>query len=111
MPTKSPATISAILTIAILVLIAIIFALLQMVALNGASERQGATAMGIALACQSVVVIFLGIFAAWATNFLVAKVGWDRFLAIVVTVLVTTSVGGAISFLASLLAIPVAGIG
>jgi hypothetical protein len=50
-------------------------------------------------------------FAAWATNFLIARVGWDRFLAVIVTVLVTTSIGGAISFLASILAIPVSGIG
>ena len=49
MTNKSPATISAILTVLILVLLAILFALLQMVALNGASERQGLTAMGISL--------------------------------------------------------------
>jgi hypothetical protein len=43
MPNKSPATISAILTVLILVLLSILFLLLQMIALNGASERQGLT--------------------------------------------------------------------
>ena len=41
MRNKSPATISAILTVLILVLLSILFLLLQMIALNGASERQG----------------------------------------------------------------------
>ena len=45
MPNKSPATISAILTVTILVLLAILFLLLQMIALNGASERQGSASV------------------------------------------------------------------
>lgn len=107
---KTPAAISATLTIVILTLLAIVFVLFQMLALNGASERQGMTAMGIALGCQSIVIIFLGLFAARATSFLITRVGWDRILAVIVTVLVTTSIGGAISFLATIIAIPVAGI-
>lgn len=110
MSNKTPAAISAILTILILIILAVVFVLFQMVALNGASERQGVTAMGISLACQSIVVIFLGLFAARATNFLVTKVGWDKILAVVITVIVMTSIGGAISFLAMIIAIPVAGI-
>ncbi|HET9912336.1 MAG TPA: hypothetical protein VFQ13_10630 [Anaerolineales bacterium] len=107
---KTPAAISATLTIVILTLLAIVFVLFQMVALNGAGERQGMTAMGIALGCQSIVIIFLGLFSARATNFLITKVGWDRILAVIVTVLVTTSIGGMISFLATIIAIPAAGI-
>ncbi len=110
MPLKTPAAISATLTILILVLLAILFVLFQMLALNGASERQGVTAMGIALACQSIVVIFLGIFAARVTDFLITKAGWDRILAVIITVIAMISIGGAISFLASIIAIPVAGI-
>ena len=110
MSNKTPATISAILTVLILVLLAILFALLQMVALNGASERQGLTAMGISLGCQSIVVILLAAFAARATTFLVTKVEWNSILAVVVTVLAATTMGGVISFLASVLAIPIAGI-
>ena len=107
---KTPAAISATLTIVILTLLAIVFVLFQMVALNGASERQGMTAMGIALGCQSIVIIFLGMFAVRATNFLITKVGWDRILAVIITVIVTTSIGGTISFLATIIAIPAAGL-
>lgn len=110
MRNKTPAAISATLTVLILSLLVVVFVLFQMIALNGASERQGTTAMGIALACQSLVIIFLGIFAAWATNLLIVKVGWDRILAVIVTVIVATTLGGTISFLATIIAIPVAGI-
>jgi hypothetical protein len=107
---KTPATISAILTVLVLILLAALLLLLQMVALNGASERQGLTAMGISLACQSIVIILLSIFAARVTQFLVTKVNWDSILAVVITVIVATMIGGTISFLSSVIAIPVAGI-
>lgn len=110
MPKKTPATISAILTVLILILLAILTVLLQMVALNGASERQGFTAMGISLTCQGIVIILLAIFAARATSFLITKVGWNSILAVVVTVLAATTIGGTISFLTSIIAIPIAGI-
>lgn len=111
MPRKSPATISAILTVLILIFLAIIFVLLQMIALNGASERQGLTAMGLSLGCQSILVISLATLAARATTFLIAKAEWNSILAVAVTVLVASIIGGVISFLASIIAIPVAGIG
>jgi membrane protease YdiL (CAAX protease family) len=111
MPNKSPATISAILTVLILILLSILFLLLQMLALNGASERQGLTAMGISLGCQSLVIIFLATLAARATTFLTTKVEWNSILAVIITVLVAATIGGVISFLASIVAIPVAGIG
>jgi hypothetical protein len=110
MSAKRPAAISATLTIIILILLAILFVLLQMVALNGASERQGLTAMGLSLGCQSLVILLLGTLAARATTFLITKVAWNSILAVVVTVLVTATIGGVIGFLSMILAIPVAGI-
>ena len=111
MSRKSPAAISAILTVLILVFLAVVFVLLQMVALNGATERQGLTAMGLSLGCQSIVVILLATLAARATTFLVTKVEWNSILAVVVTVVIASVIGGVISFLASIISIPVAGIG
>jgi membrane protease YdiL (CAAX protease family) len=111
MTRKSPATLSAILTVIILVILAVIFTLLQMVVLNGASERQGLTAMGISLGCQSLIILMLATLASRATTFLITKVEWNSILAVVVTVTVAATIGGVISFLASIVAIPVAGIG
>ena len=110
MPTRTPASISAILTIVILILLAIVFVLLQMVALNGVSERQGVTAMGVSLACQGIVMILLGILAARATAFLITRAEWNSILAVAVTVLIATIIGGVIAFLSSIVSIAVAGI-
>lgn len=107
---KTPATISAVLTVALLIFLAILFVLLQMVALNGASERQGLTAMGLSLGCQSLSIILLGALAARATTFLVTKVAWNSILAVTVTVLAAATIGGVIAFLSTIIAIPVAGI-
>lgn len=110
MPNKTPVTVSVVITVLVLVLLAIVSLLLQMVALNGASEGQGRTAMGLSLACQSIVLILAGTFAARATHFLITKVNWNSILAVAVTVLLATMIGGTISFVASVLAIPLAGI-
>jgi membrane protease YdiL (CAAX protease family) len=110
MPSKSPATISAVLTVLILVFLAILFVLLQMIALNGASERQGLTAMGLSLGCQSIAVILLATLAARATTFLITRIEWNSILAVVVTVFAATTVGGVIAFLATVVSIPIAGI-
>jgi membrane protease YdiL (CAAX protease family) len=109
MSQKTPATISAVLTILILVFLAILFVLLQMIALNGASERQGLTAMGLSLGCQSLVVILLATLAARATTVLITRIEWNSILAVVVTVFIAT-IGGVIAFLATVVSIPIAGI-
>lgn len=107
---KSPATISAILTVLILIFLAIVFVLIQMVALNGTSERQGLTAMGLSLGCQSIVIILLATLAARATTFLITKAEWNSILAVTLVVLIATTIGGTLSFLATFMSIPLAGI-
>ena len=110
MPTRTPAAISVLLTVLLLIFLAVVSLLLQMVALNGVSERQGATAMMISLGCQGIVLILLAIFAARATRFLIANVNWNSILAVVTTVLVAAVIGGALSFLSTIISIPIAGI-
>lgn len=110
MPTRTPATVSVILTVLLLIFLGIVSLLLQMVALNGVSERQGVTAMGISLGCQGIVLILLAVFAARATRFLITRVNWNGILAVATTVLVATVIGGAISFLSTIISIPIAGI-
>lgn len=110
MPDKRPAVISASLTVIFLILLAVVTVFLQMIALNGASERQGVTAMGVSLACQGVAILVLAILAARVTRFLITRVSWNSILAVTVTVLAATAIGGALSFLSMVIAIPVAGI-
>jgi hypothetical protein len=110
MSNRPPATISAILTVLILIFLAVVFLLLQMVALNGVNERQGLTAMGLSLGCQSLVIILLAALAARATTFLVTRVEWNAILAVAVTVLAASIIGGVIAFLSSFISIAVTGI-
>ena len=110
MPNKTPAIISVILTILLLIVFAIVSVLFEMLALNGASERQGMTAMGISLLCQGVGAVLLGIFAWWLTNLLISKFNWNKIIAVVVTVFLGTTIGTGISFLSLIISIPIAGI-
>ena len=110
MSAKTPATVSVILTILMLVALAIVFVLLQMIALNGFSEREGLTAMGLSLGCQSLAVIFLAMFAARATTFLITKVEWNSILAVAITVFAAATIGGVVAILSSIVSIAVVGI-
>jgi len=110
MPDKKPAIISGILTIILLIIFAILSVLTQMIALNGVSERQGMTAMGISLACQAVGVFLAGIFAGWLTNLTLTRFNWNKILAVVIAVIVATLFGGFVSFISTITSIPLAGI-
>jgi len=108
MPNKTPAVISVILTILLLVVFAIVSVLFEMLALNGASERQGMTAMGISLLCQGVGAVLLGFFAWWLTNLLISKFNWNKIIAVVVTIFLGTTIGTGISFLSLIISMPIA---
>ena len=110
MPDKSPAFISGILTVILLIIFAILSVVTQMIALNGVSESQGMTAMGISLVCQGVGVILVGIFAGWMTNLVITKFNWNKVLAVIVAVIVGTLIGAGISVFSTIISIPLAGI-
>ena len=82
-----------------------------MIALNGASESQGATAMGISLVCQGVGLILVGLFAGWLTDLVITKFNWNKVLAVIIAVIAGVLLGGAISFVSFIISIPLAGIG
>ena len=110
MTNKTPAIISSILTVIVLILFAVVSIFTQMIALNGVSESQGMTAMGISLVCQGVGLILVGIFAGWITNLLITKYNWNKVLSVIVPVILGILFGGTISFLSTIISIPLAGI-
>jgi hypothetical protein len=81
-----------------------------MITPNGVSESQGMTAMGISLVCQGIGVILVGLLAGWLTNLVISKFNWNRFLAVVVAVIVGTLLGAGISVFSTITSIPLAGI-
>ena len=107
---KKPAIISAILTIVLLILFAVLSVFTQMIALNGVSESQGMTAMGISLVCQGVGLILAGIFAGWISNLVVTKFNWNKVLSVIVPVILGVLLGGTISLVSTIISIPLAGI-
>jgi hypothetical protein len=107
---KTPSVIATAITIILLITLAVLSVLFEMLALNGASESQGVTAMGISLACQSVGLILIGIFTWRSTRLLISKFGWNAAAAVIVSVIGGTVLGMGISFLSALISIPVAGI-
>jgi formate hydrogenlyase subunit 4 len=110
MSTRIPALISAMVTVVLLILFAVLFLFFQMIALNGASERQGFTAMGVSLLCQGVVAILAAFLSARLTTLAITKWNWNNILAVIVAIAVGTFAGGLLSFLSVIIAIPIAGI-
>jgi membrane protease YdiL (CAAX protease family) len=107
---KTPSVISTVLTIILLVILAVLSILFEMLALNGASESQGFTAMGISLACQSVGLVLIGIFTWRFTNLLISKFSWNAALAVIVSTIAGLMLGMGISFFSTIISIPIAGI-
>ena len=110
MPNKTPAIISAVLTIILLIIFGVLSVLTQMLVLNGASESQGMTAMGVSLVCQGAGLILAAAFAAWFANLVITKFNWNNILAVVVAVITGMLLGALISFLSIIISIPLAGI-
>ena len=109
-PARIPSMISAGLTIFLLILLVILFLLVQMVALNGAGERQGMAALGISLVCQGAGVILAALLAWRITSLIITKLNWNAILAVIIAVVTGTFFGGLLSFLSVIVAIPMAGI-
>ena len=110
MPTKTASIIAGLLTAIILILLAILSILMQIVVLNGVSERQGFNSMTISLICQGVSLGLAVILARWVSNLLMTKFNLNSFLAVLIAVIVAAGLGGLISFLSIIVAIPLAGI-
>lgn len=110
MPNKTPAILSTILTILLLIVFAVLSVLTQMLVLNGASENQGMTAMGISLGCQGVGMILAGVLAYWLANSAVNKWNWNKVIAVLIAIVAGVTLGGIISAISIIAAIPIAGI-
>ena len=110
MPSKTPAILSTVLTILILIVFAVLSVLTQMLVLNGASENQGTTAMGISLGCQGLGMILAGVLSYWLANSAVNKWNWNKVIAVLIAVIAGTTLGGVISAISIIAAIPIAGI-
>lgn len=110
MSTKTASIVSVVLTLLVLIVFAVLALFFEMVALNGATGRQGMTAMSISLLCQGTGAILLGWLAWKCTSLLVTKLNFNPILAVIMTVLMAALAGGVFAFLSLIVSIPLAGI-
>lgn len=110
MPIRTPPIIAAILTVVLLIFLSIALLFVEVVALNGASERQGILALGVSLVCQGLGLILAAIFAYWLARTLGAKFHWNPAAAVAVAVLAAITLGAVAAFLSTVISIPLAGI-
>jgi hypothetical protein len=110
MPTRTPSIIAAVLTVLVLILFSIVFLFVEVIALNGASERQGTIALGVSLLCQGVGAILAASIAGWLTRFVIIKFNWNTILAVIAAVIAGATTGVVISLLSIFVALPAAGI-
>lgn len=105
---KTPAIISIIVTVILLLLAGAFVFFIDLIALNGVSESDGGIALATLGICQSVVIILSAVLAGRFTTFLIAKRSWNNILAASVSVITLTLVGTMFYFAAILLSVGVA---
>ena len=110
MSTRTPAIISAVSTVLLLILTSVLFLFGELVLLNGVSERQGTVALVTSLVCQGVGLILAAILAGWLTRMVITRFHWNVVVAIILSVVAGVALGGLVAFLSIMVAIPIAGI-
>ena len=105
-----PAIIAAVITVVLLVIIAVLLLFFQMIALNGATTRQGVTAMSVAAVCQGIGILLSAFLAARITGLVTAKLGWNNIIAVVIAVGGATFLGSLIAIVSAFIGIPIAGV-
>jgi len=101
-------TLSAALTVVLLILAGLVILFAEILALNGFSERQGTAALAGSLVCQGTGIILAAVLAARLSGWLVVKFNWNKALSVMVAVLAGTMLGGAFAVISILLLFAIA---
>ena len=110
MQTKTPGIISVVVTVLLLLAITAVSTLLIMLALNGASEKQGTIALAVSLGCNGLGVILSGIFANWFTKLALTKFNWSSLPAVIVGIVAGAGIGGVMIFISFFMAVLSSGV-
>ncbi|MBI3172879.1 MAG: hypothetical protein HYZ25_04105 [Chloroflexi bacterium] len=94
---KRPAILATIITVILLVISGFLFILIQMLALNGFSERQGTAVLGLSLVCQGTGILLSGGLAMMLTRLFVERFNWNKILAVALAVVAGTVLGLGLS--------------
>ncbi|MFN8384691.1 MAG: hypothetical protein U0V02_22340 [Anaerolineales bacterium] len=108
MPNKTPAIISVISTVVLLLILGAFSFFIDLVVLNGYSESAGSSALISFGLCQSLGLILSAVFSWWLTNRLLAKFNWNKALTVIASVFVSVMLGGILGIPAFILSALVA---
>lgn len=101
-------TLSAILTIILLILTTAVILFAELIALNGFGEREGTFALGASLLCQGAGMVIAAVVAFRLSGWLVTKFDWHKALSVIVAVLAGSMLGGGFGVISVLLSLAVA---
>ncbi|HNK62447.1 MAG TPA: hypothetical protein PKL78_06345 [Anaerolineales bacterium] len=105
---KTPSLISALITILVLLLLAVIGAVFMLVLLNGFSERAGGAALTSAIVCQGIGILLSGLLAWRLPRMFMERFQWNGPLAVTVSILAGTFLGGGLSLISMFISVFVA---
>ncbi|KXK14201.1 MAG: hypothetical protein UZ14_CFX002001269 [Chloroflexi bacterium OLB14] len=108
MLTKPPSTISAVLSVILLIASGLFTGFFLLVALNGFSEREGLPGLLAYLICVIVMVVVGAIFASKLTSRFILKNNWRSFWAVSISLLIVVIIGILYSSGAVLLSVALA---
>lgn len=87
MSTKTFSLIASVVTVVLLLVLGAVLAIVQLLALNGFSDREGGPALAVSLACQGVGLILSALLTRRLTHRLIDRSNWNKFLAAALAVL------------------------
>ena len=105
MTPKLSSIISRVLIAIILVVIGATIFVVEIIALNGFSDREAGPALITALICHGASAILVVILVGRLTRLLMTKFDWNGILAMMMSVFAGTLSGGFLFFLATILSI------
>ena len=73
MSSRTASILAAILSILLMLIFAVLAVIFELIALNGANESQGMSAIGISLTCLGAGAILLGVLAWKVTGLLITR--------------------------------------
>lgn len=110
MSQRTASVVSLLLSLLLLLIFAVLTLIFEMIAMNGATQSQGATALGISLTCLSTGAILLGMLAWKMAAILITRYNLHPILAVTLTVAFGLLVSGMVSVVSLLFSLPLAGI-
>ena len=102
---KPHSIIASILTVIFLLVLGLVLLFGQVIAMNGFSESAGMISLVTSLVCQGVTVILAAILTGRLSKLFVEKFNWNNIVAVIISVLAGTMLGGMLAFAAVLLSI------